>query len=116
MNAFENYPYWVKAKITDINIGRNLEYVSMPWASTLGIINLPNSPYTIQPFISTSPFAQTDETYQNLRWDSPTLSDPLAADPFSSDLGVTIEGTNGSRVVITGSTFECLTKSCFFFL
>ena len=102
MNAFENYPYWVKAKITDINIGRNLEYVSMPWASTLGIINLPDSHYKIQPFISTSPFAQTDETYQNLRWDSPTLSDPLAADPFSSDLGVTIEGTNGSRIVITG--------------
>jgi ABC-type uncharacterized transport system involved in gliding motility auxiliary subunit len=102
MNAFENYPYWVKAKITDINIGRNLEYVSMPWASTLGIINLPDSPYQIHPFISTSPYAQTDEVYQNLRWDSPTLSDPLAADPFSSDLGVTVEGPNGARIVITG--------------
>ena len=43
-----------------------------------------------------------DDSFRNLKPDSPIFTDPLQTNFFSSDLAVTAEGSNGSRVVIVG--------------
>ena len=101
-NVLLPYPYWVRAKIVDKKVGGNVNTVVMPWSSSLGIMTLPDNRYKIQPLIASTEFAAIDDSYRNLRPDSPVFSDPLQTNFFSSDLGITAESTNGSRVVIIG--------------
>ncbi len=101
-NVLLPYPYWVRAKIVDKKVGGNVNTVVMPWSSSLGIMTLPNNRYKIQPLIASTEFSAVDDSYRNLRPDSPVLNDPLQTNFFSSDLGVTAESDDGSRVVIIG--------------
>ena len=104
------YPYWVRAKISDNDIDINTGSVIMPWPSSIGISNQPKSTYKISPLIISSEFASIDNNYKNLNpLGNPTFEDPLQTQKFSSDLGVSIEGTDNSRVIIIGDA-EWLTE------
>ena len=74
----------------------------MPWASTVGILDLPDSQYTVSPLISTTEFGLIDMNLRNLRPNSPTFSEATGDNFVLSDLGVALEHSNGSRMVITG--------------
>ena len=96
------YPYYVKSEVADKKIGRSITSVVLPWVSSVGIIEIPNSIYKITPLLRSSEYAAIDFEYRNLRPDSPTFSDISAKNSFQSDLGVTVEGSNGSKIVIIG--------------
>ena len=96
------YPFWVRAEVVDNKVGGNVGSVVLPWASSLGIMAMPDSAYKIEPLIRTTAYAGVDDLYKNLKPDAPIFTDPLQSNFFSSDLAVTAESDNGSRVVITG--------------
>ncbi|MEC7734192.1 MAG: hypothetical protein VX981_06430, partial [Chloroflexota bacterium] len=96
------YPYWVKADVVDSKIGGEVSSVVMPWASTVGILDLPDSPFTATPLISTTEFGFIDMNLRNLRPNSPTFSEVTGDNFVLSDLGVALEHSSGSRMVITG--------------
>ena len=75
-----------------------------PWASSIGIANLSNSTYKVTPFLSTSDYASVDFQFSNLRPDSPIFEDTLDSGGVRSDIGVTIEGENGGRIVVTSDS------------
>ena len=101
-NVYLPYPYWVKANVIDSKIGGEVSNVVMPWASTVGILDLPDSQYTVSPLISTTEFGLIDMNLRNLRPNSPTFSETTGDNFVQSDLGVALEHSNGSRMVITG--------------
>ncbi|HJO61033.1 MAG TPA: Gldg family protein, partial [SAR202 cluster bacterium] len=101
-NVYLPYPYWVKANVVDSKIGGEVSNVVMPWASTVGILDLPDSEYTVSPLISTTEFGSIDMNLRNLRPNSPTFSETTGDNFVLSDLGVALEHSNGSRMVITG--------------
>ena len=101
-NVYLPYPYWVKATVVDSKIGGEVSNVVMPWASTVGILDLPDSEYTVSPLISTTEFGSIDMNLRNLRPNSPTFSETTGDNFVLSDLGVALEHSNGSRMVITG--------------
>ena len=101
-NVYLPYPYWVKANVIDSKIGGEVSNVVMPWASTVGILDLPDSQYTVSPLISTTEFGLIDMNLRNLRPNSPTFSEATGDNFVQSDLGVALEHSNGSRMVITG--------------
>jgi len=101
-NVYLPYPYWVKATVVDSKIGGEVSNVVMPWASTIGILDLPDSEYTVSPLISTTEFGSIDMNLRNLRPNSPTFSETTGDNFVLSDLGVALEHSNGSRMVITG--------------
>ena len=101
-NVMLPYPYWIRAVIEDKKVAGNVDSVVLAWANTLGILDLPGSEYTITPLISSTNYAAVDDSFRNLKPDSPIFTDPLQINFFSSDLAVAVEGTNGSRVVIVG--------------
>ena len=101
-NVYLPYPYWVKANVVDSKIGGEVSNVVMPWASTIGILDLPDSEYTVSPLISTTEFGSIDMNLRNLRPNSPTFSETTGDNFVLSDLGVALEHSNGSRMVITG--------------
>ena len=103
-NVFLPYPYWAKSQVLDKKVGGDVRTVVMPWASPIGILDLPGSQYNIEPLIATTDYASIDESYRNLNPNSPVLSDPLQQTFFRSDLAVTAENKAGSRVVITGDS------------
>ncbi len=96
------YPYWVKADVVDSKIGGEVSSVVMPWASTVGILNLPDSTFTATPLISTTEFGFIDMNLRNLRPNSPTFSEVTGDNFVLSDLGVALEHPSGSRMVIIG--------------
>ena len=79
-----------------------MESVVMPWASTVGILNLPDSPFTANPLISTTEYAHIDMDMRNLRPDSPTFSQVSSDNQVLSDLAVALENSEGARLIITG--------------
>ena len=101
-NVMLPYPYWIRAVIEDKKVAGNVDSVVLAWANTLGILDLPGSEYTITPLISSTNYAAVDDSFRNLKPDSPIFTAPLQINFFSSDLAVAVEGTNGSRVVIVG--------------
>ena len=101
-NVYLPYPYWVKANVIDSKIGGEVSNVVMPWASTVGILDLPDSQYIVSPLISTTEFGLIDMNFRNLRPNSPTFSEATGDNFVQSDLGVALEHSNGSRMVITG--------------
>lgn len=101
-NVILPYPYWIRAVIEDNKVAGNVDTVVLPWANTLGILDLPDSKYSITPLIRSTSYAAVDDSFRNLKPDSPIFTDPLQTNFFSSDLAVTAEGSNGSRVVIVG--------------
>ena len=96
------YPFWVRAEVIDSKVGGHVNSVVLPWASSLGIMTMPDSEYKIEPLIRTTAYAAVDDLYKNLKPNAPVFTDPLQSNFFSSDLAVTAESDNGSRVVITG--------------
>jgi ABC-2 type transport system permease protein len=100
--VLRSYPYWVKADVVDRKIGGEVESVVMPWASTLGILNLSDSPFTVNPLISTTEYAHIDMDMRNLRPDSPAFSQVSSDNQVLSDLAVALENREGSRLIITG--------------
>ena len=101
-NVMLPYPYWIRAVIEDKKVAGNVDSVVLAWANTLGILDLPDSQYSITPLIRSTNYAAVDDSFRNLKPDSPIFTDPLQTNFFSSDLAVTAEGSNGSRVVIVG--------------
>ena len=101
-NVMLPYPYWIRAVIEDKKVAGNVDSVVLAWANTLGILDLPDSQYSITPLIRSTNYAAVDDCFRNLKPDSPIFTDPLQTNFFSSDLAVTAEGSNGSRVVIVG--------------
>ena len=101
-NVYLPYPYWVKANVIDSKIGGEVSNVVMPWASTVGILDLPDSQYIVSPLISTTEFGLIDMNFRNLRPNSPTFSEATGDNFVQSDLGVALEHSNGSRMVIIG--------------
>ena len=101
-NVYLPYPYWVKADVVDTKIGGEVSSVVMPWASTIGILNLEESAYTTTPLISTTQFGYIDLTPRNLRPDSPVFTEVTSDKFVQSDLAVALEHENGSRMIITG--------------
>ena len=101
-SVLRNYPYWVKADVVDPKIGGEVQSVVIPWASTLGILNLPDSPFTVSPLISTTEYAYIDMDMRNLRTNSPTFFQVSPDNQVLSDLAVALEHRNGSRLIITG--------------
>lgn len=100
---FLPYPYWVRANIANTNIANNTNSVVMPWASSIGILNQSKSDYDISPLITTSEFASIDNNYTNLNpVGNPIFESTLQTSNFQSDLAVSIEGRDNSRVIITG--------------
>ena len=98
-----SYPYWVIGKTTNEEIVSNTNTVAMPWVSSIGILNQPESSYKISPLIITSEFASIDNNYKNLNpKGNPTFEDALQTTNFSSDLAVSIEGENNSRIIVIG--------------
>ncbi len=103
-SVYMPYPYWVKAEVTDSKIGGTVGTIIAPWASSIGIANLSNSTYKVTPFLSTSDYASVDFQFTNLRPDSPIFEDTLDSGGVRSDIGVTIEGENGGRIVVTSDS------------
>jgi len=101
-SVLRNYPYWVKADVVDPKIGGEVQSVVIPWGSTLGILNLPDSPFTVSPLISTTEYAYIDMDMRNLRTNSPTFFQVSPDNQVLSDLAVALEHRNGSRLIITG--------------
>ncbi|MDC0035368.1 GldG family protein, partial [Chloroflexi bacterium] len=101
-NVYLPYPYWVKADVVDTKIGGEVSNVVMPWASTVGILDLPDFPFAITPLVSTTEYASIDMNLRNLRPNSPTFSEVTEDNLVLSDLGVALEHPNGSRMVIFG--------------
>ena len=101
-SVLRNYPYWVKADVVDPKIGGEVQSVVIPWGSTLGILNLPDSPFTVSPLISTTEYAYIDMDMRNLRTNSPTFFQVSPDNQLLSDLAVALEHRNGSRLIITG--------------
>tara|TARA_B100000949_G_scaffold85500_2_gene76377 strand:+ start:733 stop:3045 length:2313 start_codon:yes stop_codon:yes gene_type:complete len=101
-SVLRSYPYWVKADVVDPKIGGEVQSVVIPWGSTLGILNLPDSPFTVSPLISTTEYAYIDMDMRNLRTNSPTFFQVSPDNQVLSDLAVALEHRNGSRLIITG--------------
>ena len=101
-SVLRSYPYWVKADVVDPKIGGEVQSVVIPWASTLGILNLPDSPFTVSPLISTTEYAYIDMDMRNLRTNSPAFFQVSPDNQVLSDLAVALEHRNGSRLIITG--------------
>ena len=101
-NVYLPYPYWVKANVVDTKIGGEVNNVVMPWASTVGILDLPDLPFKVTPLVSTTEYGFIDMNLRNLRPNSPTFSEVTENNFVLSDLGVALEHPNGSRMVIFG--------------
>ena len=101
-NVYLHYPYWVKANVVDTKIGGEVNNVVMPWASTVGILDLPDLPFKVTPLVSTTEYGFIDMNLRNLRPNSPTFSEVTENNFVLSDLGVALEHPNGSRMVIFG--------------
>ena len=101
-NVYLPYPYWVKANVVDTKIGGDVNNVVMPWASTVGILDLPDLPFKVTPLVSTTEYGFIDMNLRNLRPNSPTFSEVTENNFVLSDLGVALEHPNGSRMVIFG--------------
>ena len=101
-SVLRSYPYWVKADVVDPKIGGEVQSVVIPWGSTLGILNLPDSPFTVSPLISTTEYAYIDMDMRNLRTNSPTFFQVSPDNQVLSDLAVALEHRDGSRLIITG--------------
>ena len=96
------YPYFVRSQVTDRKIGREIRSVVLPWVSSVGIIDIPGSSYKITPLLASSQYAAIDFEFRNLTPDSPTFTDISAKNMVESDLGVTVEGSSGSKIVVIG--------------
>ena len=114
-NVLVPYPYWARVGIVDRKVAGDVESVLIPWASSIGVVDLSDTNIDVIPILRTSPFAAADYDYGDVSPNSLQL-DVTDRQLFESDIAVALEsrvngGTNSPfRMVVVGDS-DWLTDS-----